>query len=505
MDVLDMLIKRAEYGFDPREKDLWLDEELRSRKKEIAIITTENSLRRINGPNKENLVFLFETYKTKGMFSLTNPYSNTNVEVFLYIFEKKWNKDILYGIYKNKLRRKPGRGEGLILAEEFPEEYFDYLDKVEKYVETGECPVDSEVQEFGIIDKKTKEEDHWNPNRYNKISKKIKEALRKEQTVKLSEVASIIRPRPDEKRRHINTCFSAQAWKYPLDYDKLREGVLTDSPLQKGDIVFIDKDRLYLLYDKPKEELHISPNFHIIRPKSISPEYLYLYLKSDTAQVVMESVSMGIGIRRITRRDMESIPVILPRKDNSYYEKTFIAENFPIESIEQFNRVILQFPEKDGEANVEDLLDEELVGKLKTYKADVMESFLSEDLRELNVCFRNKAYKATLILAGSILEAVLIDWLSEIHRKNYFEEEYYSRKDGKPGTLAIYIRDIKYIKRPNWMEEAEKAYIIKDNRNMVHAKLCINREVINEDLCREVVGYLEDVLKTRRGKTVKRV
>ena len=34
-------------------------------------------------------------------------------------------------------------------------------------------------------------------------------------------------------------------------------------------------------------------------------------------------------------------------------------------------------------------------------------------LKELNICFKNKAYKAALILAGSILEAVLIDWLSE--------------------------------------------------------------------------------------------
>ena len=133
-----------------------------------------------------------------------------------------------------------------------------------------------------------------------------------------------------------------------------------------------------------------------------------------------------------------------------------------------------------------------------------MEDFLTEDLNELNICFRYKAYKAALILAGSILEAVLIDWLSEIDGKNYFEETYYSRKDGKEGTLAIYIRDVKYIKRPNWMEEADKAYAIKDNRNKVHAKLCIKANDINEDLCRQVVGYLEDVLKTRRGKMVKR-
>lgn len=40
---------------------------------------------------------------------------------------------------------------------------------------------------------------------------------------------------------------------------------------------------------------------------------------------------------------------------------------------------------------------------------------------------------------------------------------------------------------------------------MVHAKLCLNsEEKINEDLCREVIGYLKDVLKTRNSKSILR-
>ena len=56
------------------------------------------------------------------------------------------------------------------------------------------------------------------------------------------------------------------------------------------------------------------------------------------------------------------------------------------------------------------------------------------------------------------------------------------------------------MKRPGWIAEAEKANLIRNKRNMVHAKLCLNSdEVINEKLCREVIGYLVDVIRTRSG------
>ena len=47
------------------------------------------------------------------------------------------------------------------------------------------------------------------------------------------------------------------------------------------------------------------------------------------------------------------------------------------------------------------------------------------------------------------------------------------------------------------MEEASKAHEIRKKRNLVHAKLCLKSDEINEAVCREVIGYLEDVIKTR--------
>lgn len=67
-------------------------------------------------------------------------------------------------------------------------------------------------------------------------------------------------------------------------------------------------------------------------------------------------------------------------------------------------------------------------------------------MKEIRVCFANKAYKATEILAGAFLEAFLIDWLSEIDGKKYLEESLiikYKGKDGKEADFVDYIECVK--------------------------------------------------------------
>lgn len=37
------------------------------------------------------------------------------------------------------------------------------------------------------------------------------------------------------------------------------------------------------------------------------------------------------------------------------------------------------------------------------------------------------------------------------------------------------------MKKPAWMEEATKAFEIKNKRNQIHAKLCLKENVIDKD------------------------
>ena len=67
----------------------------------------------------------------------------------------------------------------------------------------------------------------------------------------------------------------------------------------------------------------------------------------------------------------------------------------------------------------------------------------------------------------------------------------------KRGDLIDYINAIKYIKMPEWVSEASKAHTIRQRRNLVHAKLCLNTIDINADTCDMVINYLRDVLISR--------
>lgn len=155
-----------------------------------------------------------------------------------------------------------------------------------------------------------------------------------------------------------------------------------------------------------------------------------------------------------------------------------------------------------------DLLPSDTVLDILRSKDRKTLKIVSEDIAELNACYKARAYKATLILAGSILEAFLLDWLSELYKVDFFKKAFLvSRTNEKgqvirvPGVLADYINEIAEINRPDWMEEAKKAHIIRDRRNWVHAKCCLKEDVnIDGHICREVIEFLESIINTRYHK-----
>ncbi|MBR0099826.1 MAG: hypothetical protein IJP90_08940 [Treponema sp.] len=130
-----------------------------------------------------------------------------------------------------------------------------------------------------------------------------------------------------------------------------------------------------------------------------------------------------------------------------------------------------------------------------------VEQIILKDLDELRKCFSVGAYKAAIILAGSILEAFLIDWLSDIHKRNYFEEDYQIfdkyRNQERRADLKDYIDAIQELKKPSWFDAARKATEIRKKRNLIHAKLYINDDDISKETCTQVIDYLEYVINTR--------
>ena len=146
------------------------------------------------------------------------------------------------------------------------------------------------------------------------------------------------------------------------------------------------------------------------------------------------------------------------------------------------------------------LLNDELITKALRCRNQRAHEIIVSDIEEIKKCFEAKAFKATLIMAGSVLEAFLIDWLSELKKKDYFLTKYLIEdvRGKRPANLADYINIIDDIKKPDWMKEAEKAHEIREQRNKVHAKLCLNdEEKIDAKLCEKVIKCLSQIIKTR--------
>ena len=165
---------------------------------------------------------------------------------------------------------------------------------------------------------------------------------------------------------------------------------------------------------------------------------------------------------------------------------------------EMFNTLLANFKHRTNDS-IASLFNDECIEAILKNKSEAFVKLIRADLVELNTCYQAKAYKATLIIAGSILEAVLLDWLSEKDGVNYFETKY---KSPKHDNLMSYINAIKELEAPRWVKEAQMAHDIRKKRNLVHAKLGIDSNEVNEETCKMVLDYLEKVISTRAGKSI---
>ncbi len=307
----------------------------------------------------------------------------------------------------------------------------------------------------------------------------------------LDSVAEILTSRPTGR---VGKNFSV--YEYPLDYEKLKEGRETTVQLHKYDIVVRGRmpKKLYMLDEEPRVPIFAVPTDTIIRPyDKIQPEYLYLFLKSKTGQEVMRYFANCTSCRSILRKsDFQNIYIAEPTLFEQEYRKAFEIENRYNLSYETYNDVISQFQSayQDG---ISAIFNQECVKGIIKNKEEAFVKLIKTDIAELNACYKAGAYKATLVIAGSILEAVLLDWLSEINGRDFFKNQLPKKDD----NLFYYINSIKASKAPKWEDGADKAHKIRIKRNIVHAKLGIDSNEANAETCKMVIDSLEEVIKTR--------
>lgn len=322
---------------------------------------------------------------------------------------------------------KKGKDKDDVFAmpERYASKYENYLVGLESWINGGYMPEDDAMgeYEYNSVAESEITGDRINPEYYSKKAVEVRKFLQNETLHKLEDLVDIVMPRPI--RDEVGKVIRMADLSYPFDVTGLSEQTITNVTLQKNDILFTTMGNVkpFLVPDEVNETVYVSPHILVLRCRDIQPEYLFLYLNSEVCQTILDSQKIGSFVQKITRRSVAKIPVIVPTKDEQEYKaqayilthiekRSYQAQSDANTRIVAYLNGLQKLQAKKAE-NVEDVLSMELLETLKVHSTNQLQEMLHDDWKELNDCFRVGAYKATLILAGSILEAVLIDWLQK--------------------------------------------------------------------------------------------
>lgn len=461
VSIKGLIEKRAAYPIGFQIGDEWVDEILETNPDNAFLISTFN-LHLLAGMGKrEKRQQLFERYNIVAIFGLSNPMHGTAVDLMLLVLRKGPSEKVLVGNYTRKLYTSNSYRLGLKAGETvpidiYPIQFEEYCSKIESWIEQGEPGTNGMDYWFNEIQAEDLDIKNINPLPYSKKCFEVREFLRCENTKPLSEFAEVIKPRPIGGET--GKVIGIRDFHYPLNISRVKEGLKTDTELKVGDILFKNgiPDKYYLLLEQPIEPIFAGANDFVIRTTNLNlSAYILQYFISDVGKTVIEASSSGMVLLRISLRSLRDLPIIEPKNPLSHYLETFLLLTTKPKDISTYNEWIAAASKHQDVTSIEDVLNVELLENAKLYKGDMIREFLMQDFAELNACYKAKAYKATLIMCGSILEAVLIDWASEYDQKDYFNEDMIV-KDRRTGTtkradLIDYIDKIKEINRPKWM------------------------------------------------------
>lgn len=433
------------------------------------------------------------------VFDLGSVASNTQRPQALYWFTTRKVDECKFSVLDESLERSLSRNRRSLSEVISSENYSEYLHSCERYVSDGEICARLVGGKFYSVAINDLVDGRYNPEYYSPEIRSLRQELDEKDTVRLADVAEIIKPRVVADGLQNVLVMRGRDVKLPPAFENLQEGPETSVVLRKGDLVVTSVGEVRAVVYEATEDrvVYAGQTCFVVRPRTVSAEYLCLYLSSDVAKVILSSSLSGAYIKHLALRTLRDFPVVRPQMGDDYYR----AEYAILAGRASRNYEDLSSLRSGRQHLVEAILDREIASRITAYSEEQLRTFLSSDIDELNVCFSGGAYKAAIILAGSILEAVLIDWLSEIDHVNYFEKQHKVKDPrtgrSRPAHLIDYINEIEYIEKPRWVEEADMAHKIRKQRNLVHAQLCIREGAVGEKMARMVIEYLEQVLKTR--------
>lgn len=454
-----------------------------------------------------------------GMFDLSNLFAlSTDQRFTLYYFSSS-KGSIKIGnfsgfCYDNTpLKKNTNNLYSLKTPSHCSKEYKRYLDTIQAWINGSEKPQNTSLTDYNEI---SSSYDPWCFTKdYSTAAIEIKQLYCSDYIRNLEDLAKLYPADEKEPPNEIptgkaNFLWSANAYKHPISENKqcISHGYSGNILLKKGDIVieYGSTTEHIDLIDTDLDNVFCSRSSVVIRPnKNVSPYFLYFYLTSETgyyvqANKIASDKSWGyaynptiIGYHLPPLEELKEYPVIECNVSNAQF-KTFFEAMFYNSSYDDVLKCTTT-PTRDG--TLASVLVSELKNKVKNQWHSRVKSIMISDCVEVKKCYDTQSYKSAIIMAGSILEAFIIDWLSELNGKDYFSLQ--KNEVGFDEKLYKYIEQVeKALKPDNWHKQKEAADHNRECRNYVHPKKLIQENrIINQYECDKVIKNLKDIIDSR--------
>lgn len=466
---------------------------------------------------------IIDKYNISAIYEMGNIFGSFSSRFLLYCFTtKKCNevkfarfgtniveKDPVISEEAKSIYEKYRRGYDFTIEEqdildqidfpEFTDEYKQYLLQIAQWDISRRIPENSLNCRFFVEESSKVNFDTPAPKSNEKEELEFFEKLRKEAIIKLSDVADIKSSFRGRTEIHsLRKITFKDLNEESVDYKRLAVHEVHGIPtrLMKNDIIIpqlsVGEYKYFIIKEDMPEDVYIV-NAIIVRATNMSAEYLYVYLQSERVQKYFYYLNYTM---QLTIPSVHDLPVIVPcdemiRQSALFFKCLYLKDSDAItdmiNKILQINTVV---PEEKPLQNV---IERECLEKLRLFKVEMVSEILESDWNEMEKCFDAEAYKACIIICGSILETVLLDWLSEKEDTNYFVKD-----EDKSINLYQVIRRIKLLqKHPQWTKDKE-ADDVRLKRNLVHpVKIITEKPCIDRKMALSVIKETSDVLVSR--------
>lgn len=444
-------------------------------------------------------------HKIAGIFNLGAIfYPLTSINMQLYVlrdYKRRLNNRIwfgeLIGSHAPFKRRKLNLRSASVLGVEFgePENFFlEYLKSINLAI-TGDKKLDYVHENYRIFGTEVLG-DRLNIEYYRPelIESEIKVAH--EETVRLGDIAELIHPNQIADDGADAYTIKLSSANYPLRSDclvEVRKGART-AKVRRGDIVtnkFLNSAYLNLTN---REDLIIANTQIIIRlhDKRFDRAYLTTYLNSDRMRAYFERRKRGATIATLSKQDLADFEIVIPNSRTNTEAKKFLSSlsdfETPGERLKAIDQLLFRRSPLLDKPLQNELLSE-LHNKLQVTKNTQIRELFEVDLYEIEKCYKAGAYKASLVLCGSLLEALVLDWLSEVDQHNYFEDTDITNLE----TLINKLRSAERLTQ----YEAHLAHDIRKKRNLIHPKNYIVNSPLEKSVCEDVMNALKPLILKR--------